>query len=845
MPLKGNQFRNSNSFRDEPKANPASKQRDSNESADATPKYKFNDGRATKIIGLFFLIISIYFMVAFTSYLFTWKDDQSYVMDANGGWSNLLKTQLELTKVGLNQTVVQNWLGKFGALLSHQFIYEWFGVASFLFIGIFFVIGYRMLFKIKVLSIPKTLAYSFFLLLFISVSLAFFHAFIIDYPHYLEGEFGFWTNRLLQAQIGNAGIAGLLAFAGLSVLIIAYNIDFKLPERNQEPEYIIPDTDDTNVQLEDEVIYDPVEFNLPNKPGQTAVENKLNQNLSPVDELNHADPEDHKAVILSPSKNIPLETAQLVNDDLKESPPLTIEKTEEEQKSSELVEQFGMYDPTLDLSNYKYPTLDLLENYGSNKIAVNADELEANKNKIVETLNHYNIEIDKIKATIGPTVTLYEIIPAPGVRISKIKNLEDDIALSLAALGIRIIAPMPGKGTIGIEVPNQNPEMVSMRSVLATEKFQNTTMDLPIALGKTISNEVYIADLSKMPHLLVAGATGQGKSVGINAILISLLYKMHPSQLKFVLVDPKKVELTLFRKIERHFLAKLPGEADAIITDTKKVITTLNSLCIEMDNRYDLLKNGHVRNLKEYNQKFVSRKLNPNEGHRFLPFIVLIIDEFADLMMTAGKEVETPIARIAQLARAVGIHLVIATQRPSVNIITGTIKANFPARLAFRVLSKIDSRTILDSGGADQLIGRGDMLLSTGSDLIRIQCAFVDTPEVERVSEFIGSQRGYPSAWMLPEYIDENSDSSTKEFDASDRDPMFEEAARMIVLHQQGSTSLIQRKLKLGYNRAGRIIDQLEAAHIVGPFEGSKAREVLIPDEYSLEQFLNTLDKDE
>ena len=847
MPLKGNQFRNSNSFRDEPRANPASKQRDSNQSADAIPKFKFNDGRLSKIIGLFFLIVSIYFMVAFTSYLFTWKDDQSYVMDANGGWSNLLKTQLELTKAGLNQSVVQNWLGKFGALLSHQFIYEWFGVASFLFIGIFFIIGYRMLFKIKVLSIPKTLAYSFFLLLFISISLAFFHAFIIDYPHYLEGEFGFWTNRLLQAQIGNAGIAGLLAFAGLSVLIIAYNIDFKLPERNKDPEYMIPDTDDTNVQLEDEVIYDPVEFNLPNKPGQTAVENKLNQNLSAVelDELESDEDEEHKAVILSPSKNIPLETAQLVNDDLKESPPLTIEKTEEEQKSSELVEQFGMYDPTLDLSNYKYPTLDLLENYGSNKIAVNSDELEANKNKIVETLNHYNIEIDKIKATIGPTVTLYEIIPAPGVRISKIKNLEDDIALSLAALGIRIIAPMPGKGTIGIEVPNQNPEMVSMRSVLATEKFQNTTMDLPIALGKTISNEVYIADLSKMPHLLVAGATGQGKSVGINAILISLLYKMHPSQLKFVLVDPKKVELTLFRKIERHFLAKLPGEADAIITDTKKVITTLNSLCIEMDNRYDLLKNGHVRNLKEYNQKFVSRKLNPNEGHRFLPFIVLIIDEFADLMMTAGKEVETPIARIAQLARAVGIHLVIATQRPSVNIITGTIKANFPARLAFRVLSKIDSRTILDSGGADQLIGRGDMLLSTGSDLIRIQCAFVDTPEVERVSEFIGSQRGYPSAWMLPEYIDENSDSSTKEFDASDRDPMFEEAARMIVLHQQGSTSLIQRKLKLGYNRAGRIIDQLEAAHIVGPFEGSKAREVLIPDEYSLEQFLNTLDKDE
>ncbi|SDM11271.1 DNA segregation ATPase FtsK/SpoIIIE, S-DNA-T family [Daejeonella rubra] len=847
MPLKGNQFRNANSFRDEPKSKPAPKQRVSGEPTEVLPRFKLNDDRTIKIIGLFFLIVSLYFMVAFTSYLFTWKDDQSYVMDANGGWSNLWKTQLELSKMGLNQPVVQNWLGKFGALLSHQFIYEWFGVASFLFIGVFFIIGYRMLFKIKVFSISKTLAYSFFLLIFISVSLAFVHAFIIDYPHYLEGEFGFWTNRLLQAQIGNAGIAGLLAFAGLSVLIIAYNIDFKLPKRTIEPKYVIPETDGMNVQLEEEVIYDPVEFKLPNKPGQTPTGNKLNQNLPPVEVPDNdiPEPEEHKAVILSPAKNVPLETAQLVNEELKESPPLTIERTEEEQKSSELVEQFGMYDPTLDLSSYKYPTLDLLENYGSNKIAVNADELEANKNKIVETLNHYNIEIDKIKATIGPTVTLYEIIPAPGVRISKIKNLEDDIALSLAALGIRIIAPMPGKGTIGIEVPNQNPEMVSMRSVLATEKFQNTTMDLPIALGKTISNEVYIADLSKMPHLLVAGATGQGKSVGINAILISLLYKMHPSQLKFVLVDPKKVELTLFRKIERHFLAKLPGEADAIITDTKKVITTLNSLCIEMDNRYDLLKNGHVRNLKEYNQKFINRKLNPNDGHRFLPFIVLIIDEFADLMMTAGKEVETPIARIAQLARAVGIHLVIATQRPSVNIITGTIKANFPARLAFRVLSKIDSRTILDSGGADQLIGRGDMLLSTGSDLIRIQCAFVDTPEVERVSEFIGSQRGYPSAWMLPEYIDENAESSAKEFDASDRDPMFEEAARMIVMHQQGSTSLIQRKLKLGYNRAGRIIDQLEAAHIVGPFEGSKAREVLIPDEYSLEQFLNTLDKDE
>lgn len=839
MSLKGNQFRNTNSFREEAKTKSAITRppRIPREKSENLPGFTLNDGRILKIIGLFFLVISLYFLVAFTSYVFTWQEDQSYVMDSNGGWSNLWKTQKELTEMGLKQPIVQNWLGKFGALLSHQFIYEWFGIASFIFIGVFFIIGYRMLFKIKVFSIQKTLGYSFFILVFLSLTLAFFHGFMSDYPHFLEGEFGFWTNRLLQAQIGNTGIAGLLAFAGLTVLIIAYNIDFKISNRDDKHQNAIPDMDNS-LELEDELIYEPVEFDLDKSA------NKLKQNLDvkPI-RREEAPIEKHVPLVLYPSANIPLETTAIITEEvINGAPDLIIESTEEEKKASELVEQFGMYDPTLDLSSYKYPTLDLLENYGSNKIPVNTDELEANKNKIVETLNHYNIEIDKIKATIGPTVTLYEIIPAPGVRISKIKNLEDDIALSLAALGIRIIAPMPGKGTIGIEVPNQNPEMVSMRSVMATEKFQNTTMDLPIVLGKTISNEVYIADLAKMPHLLVAGATGQGKSVGINAILVSLLYKKHPSQLKFVLVDPKKVELTLFRKIERHFLAALPGEADAIITDTKKVIATLNSLCIEMDQRYDLLKDGQVRNLKEYNQKFINRKLNPNDGHRFLPFIVLIIDEFADLMMTAGKEVETPIARIAQLARAVGIHLVIATQRPSVNIITGTIKANFPARLAFRVLSKIDSRTILDSGGADQLIGRGDMLLSTGSELIRIQCAFVDTPEVERISEFIGSQRGYPSAWMLPEYIDENA-ATSKDFDSDDRDPLFEDAARLIVMHQQGSTSLIQRKLKLGYNRAGRIIDQLEAARIVGPFEGSKAREVLITDEYSLEQFLDTLGK--
>jgi len=736
--------------------------------------------------------------------------------------------------------MVENWLGKFGALLSNQFIYEWFGIASFIFIFVFFVIGYRLLFKVRLFSISKTLGYSFFALIFCSLAIGFVHAFIIDYPHFLEGEFGFWGNRLLDAQIGQTGVAGLLIFAALTLLVVAYNIDFKLPKREAKPAMAGVDIEGADANVPVELM--PEEPSLPVEwPRNPNVANKVKS--EPLVQ----NPVFHEPVVLTPdpaNRHEPEydDEIPLTIDVERPTPILNIEKSDDE-KAKSLVEQFGAYDPKLDLAKYKYPTLDLLENYGSNKISVNSEELEANKNKIVETLNHYNIEIDKIKATIGPTVTLYEIIPAPGVRISKIKNLEDDIALSLAALGIRIIAPMPGKGTIGIEVPNQNPEMVSMRSILSTEKWRDNTMDLPIALGKTISNEVFIADLAKMPHLLVAGATGQGKSVGINAILVSLLYKRHPAELKFVLVDPKKVELTLFRKIERHFLAKLPDEADAIITDTKKVVNTLNSLCIEMDQRYDLLKDAQVRNLKEYNTKFTNRKIANPEKHRYLPFIVLIIDEFADLMMTAGKEVEMPIARIAQLARAVGIHLVIATQRPSVNVITGTIKANFPARLAFRVLSKIDSRTILDAGGADQLIGRGDMLLSTGSDLIRLQCAFVDTPEVERISDFIGSQQGYPSAMHLPEYVGEGEASSTKEYDPDNRDPMFEEAARLIVMHQQGSTSLIQRKMKLGYNRAGRIIDQLEAAGIVGPFEGSKAREVLYPDEYSLERYLESLDK--
>jgi S-DNA-T family DNA segregation ATPase FtsK/SpoIIIE len=503
------------------------------------------------------------------------------------------------------------------------------------------------------------------------------------------------------------------------------------------------------------------------------------------------------------------------------------------------------YDPTLDLSRYQYPTLELLNDYGQAKAQVSKEELEANKDRIVETLGHYGINIASIKATIGPTVTLYEIVPDAGVRISKIKSLEDDIALSLAALGIRIIAPIPGKGTIGIEVPNTKKEMVSIRSVFSTEKFAHTEMDLPIAFGRTITNEVFVVDLAKMPHLLMAGATGQGKSVGLNVILASLLYKRHPAQLKFVLVDPKKVELSIFNKIERHFLAKLPDTEEAIITDTKKVVNTLNSLCMEMDRRYDLLKDAGCRNLKEYNRKFIERRLNPKKGHRYLPFIVLVIDELADLMMTAGKEVETPIARLAQLARAIGIHLIVATQRPSVNVITGIIKANFPCRISFKVTSKIDSRTILDAGGADQLVGQGDMLISQGSDIIRVQCAFIDTPEVDRLCDFVGEQQGYPDAYMLPEVVGESGggNGDLEDMDPAQRDSMFEEAARVIVTHQQGSTSLLQRRLKLGYNRAGRLIDQLEQAGVVGPFEGSKAREVLIPDEYSLEQLLNTLPK--
>ncbi len=799
------------------------------------------DERTHKISGLFLILISVFLLIAFISYFVTWKNDQSLV---SGSWFDLMR---------YSDKKVDNWLGKLGAIASHQFIHTWFGIASFVFVLISFLTGFRILFKVDLMPMRKVILYSVFSLLFFPPALAFC---VNQHPDllFLGGGIGYLENMWLTLSLGTAGTGFFLAFTGLSFAVALFNFAFKLPNRKHKINKVedtlsaIPPVAAFGNRFSDDDNEDSIpEFDLP-----------LENSYVHRDEI---DPEFVPTLIakgLDPEFDLPLDDLKL---ELKEesSNGLSLEVAPVAEQTAadiaanlvnsediNLVEQLGEYDPKLDLSSYQYPTIDLLQNYQSNRSAMTRDELmaelEANKRRIIETLGHYDIEIDKIKATVGPTVTLFEIVPKAGVRISKIKNLEDDIALSLAALGIRIIAPIPGKGTIGIEVPNQHPDIVAMRAVIGSEKFQNTDMDLPIGLGKTISNEIFIADLAKMPHLLMAGATGQGKSVGLNAILVSLLYKKHPAQVKFILVDPKKVELTLFKTIERHFLAKLPGDEDAIITDTKKVVHTLNSLCIEMDNRYELLKNAQVRNIKEYNVKFVARKLNPNNGHRFLPYIVLVVDEFADLIMTAGKEIETPIARLAQLARAIGIHLIIATQRPSVNIITGTIKANFPARLAFRVTSKIDSRTILDTGGADQLIGRGDMLLSTGAELIRIQCAFVDTPEVEAITEFIGSQRAYSSAYQLPEYIPEGESSSAgTDMSADDLDPLFDEAAHMVVQFQQGSASLLQRRLKLGYNRAGRLVDQLEAAGIIGPFEGSKAREVRCKDLAGLEQLLKTM----
>jgi DNA segregation ATPase FtsK/SpoIIIE, S-DNA-T family len=772
-----------------------------------------------RIIGLLFIFTAAYLGVACASYLFTWEADQDKVL---GPTSVLFSPE----------TRVQNWFGKLGALLSHLFMYKWFGVSSFLLVPLLLLTGIsKALQRDKFFSFilwPKTI----FTMLWCSLALGFIFS---DKLMFLGGGMGYILNTYLNGLLGSVGTLALLILGGAGFLFLIF--DFKKKEPAPEDKVIItipPLEEEEQAEEEEETIKPRNKLTLP-------LDEPVKENIIPAVEFPLT--KEAPAEEVEEKKELSLEVAAPVEEARKAgAPDLEVEPVKEEAEitAEKLVEQFGEYDPTLDLGSFKMPTLDLLNDYGRIETEVNPEELNSNKDRIINTLRNYGIEIEKIKATIGPTVTLYEIVPAAGVRISKIKNLEDDIALNLAALGIRIIAPIPGRGTIGIEVPNQNPEMVPMRNILATEKFQNTHFDLPIALGKTISNETFIADLAKMPHLLMAGATGQGKSVGLNAVLVSLLYKKHPSQIKFVLVDPKKVELTLYNKIERHYLAKLPNSEEAIITDNTKVVHTLNSLCIEMDNRYALLQDAAAKNLKEYNAKFIQRKLNPNDGHKYLPYIVVVVDEFADLIMTAGKEVEMPIARIAQLARAVGIHLIIATQRPSVNIITGVIKANFPARVAFRVTSKIDSRTILDSGGAEQLIGRGDMLLSTGNDLIRIQCAFVDTPEIEKITEFIGSQRGYSSAHLLPEYVDENA-AGIEDIDLSERDKMFDEAARMVVQHQQGSASLLQRKLKLGYNRAGRIIDQLEAAGIVGAFEGSKAREVLIKDPASLEEKLREL----
>jgi S-DNA-T family DNA segregation ATPase FtsK/SpoIIIE len=773
----------------------------------------FKDPKLALALGFFLLVSSLFLFISFLSYLFTGKADMSIVVQSG---DSILESASE----------VENWLGFLGAWIAHQVIYNGFGLSAFFIPPILFLLGVRMVFKKTLLSIGSTILFSVFSGLWLCLLFGYL-AYSQEGPtewSYLGGKVGYALAGVSHGLLG-WGTFMLLVLSLFVFIIFFFNVS-AIPVFVSNPK---PVGNDALGQPESVTGYTDEQDNWPQ---QVETEKPATESITLV---NTEEP-------VKPVQEVKLdvEKPQPPKKETKQEPDFIIEeRLETDALAEKLVEEKGVYDPTLDLSNYKFPPLELLNEYDTGKVQVTQEELNQNKDKILATLTNFKIGITSIKATIGPTVTLYEIVPDAGIKISRIKNLEDDIALSLSALGIRIIAPIPGKGTIGIEVPNKNREMVSIRSVLSTQAFQKTDKELPVALGKTISNEVMVIDLAKMPHLLVAGATGQGKSVGLNVILTSLLYKRHPSTLKFVLVDPKKVEMALFSKIERHYLAKLPNSEEAIITDTRKVVHTLNSLCIEMENRYEILKDAGARNLKEYNAKFVARKLNPKDGHRFLPYIVLVIDELADLMMTAGKEVETPIARLAQLARAIGIHLVVATQRPSVNVITGVIKANFPARLSFRVTSKVDSRTILDTGGADQLVGMGDMLLSSGSDIIRLQSPFVDTPEIEKICEYIGAQRGYDSAYLLPEYEDEESGAST--VDLAERDALFEEAARLIVMHQQGSTSLIQRKLKLGYNRAGRLIDQLEAAGIVGPFEGSKAREVLIKDELSLEQLLNSL----
>ena len=789
-------------------------------------KELWRDERTHKIIGAFFMLIAFLLFVAFTSYLFTWQEDQSKVFK---GAKILLPSQ--------DQNVA-NMLGTAGAYFSDFFIRQGFGIASYLFCTFFFIIGVNLFFGRKLFSLSRNIKYVIAGLIVISVTASF----IMQGKTFAwGGAAGDTVNEWLQQIVGKVGTAAVLLVAVLSYIIWRFNPAFSLSKQTNLQ------TDGATLTIDDEFLpKDAIDENELTSLQTNSLQTVSNQMLAPKEEpipnfdLQLIEKEEEKVS----SYQVPVtgnqkpETGNIPTNDLELEIKSLPEKSMEEIIIPTKAAPVKPYDPILDLRDYKKPTLDLLETHGSEQIVRDPAELETNKNQIINTLKNYDIEIDKIMATVGPTVTLYEIVPKPGVRISRIKNLEDDIALSLAALGIRIIAPIPGKGTIGIEVPNVRKTVVSMKTLLNSEKFQNNNFSLPIAIGKKIDNDNFIVDLTSMPHLLMAGATGQGKSVGLNAILVSLLYKKHPSQLKFVLIDPKKVELSIYSKIQNHFLAKLPGEEDAIITDTKKVIHTLNALCIEMDNRYDLLKEAGTRNIREYNEKFVNRKLNPEKGHQYLPFIVLVIDEFADLIMTAGKEVEMPLARLAQLARAIGIHLIIATQRPSVNIITGTIKANFPARIAFKVSSKIDSRTILDVGGAEQLIGKGDMLISYNGELTRLQCAFVDTPEVDKITEYISDQRGYPQAFLLPEYVDEK-ELEAKGFDLNDKDPLFDDAARLIVASQVGSTSLLQRRMKLGYNRAGRLMDQLEASGVVGPNQGSKARDVLIKTESELQQYLS------
>ena len=749
-------------------------------------KKKANKSKFKVVFGYILLFSSLVLFTSFVSYIFNWKIDQSNV-------DMIFDRDVE----------VENLLGKTGAYISHLFIYKLFGISSFILPIILFVSSYYILFNKKIFDLFGKINWLLLLLIWTTI----LSGYLRSYFPVQSGLVGFEVNLFLESYIGSVGILLILIFSFIISIAILFNIT---------PSGILDLITNLFKAKESDILNSEIDLEEDNND-----EIKQNDNLIEND-------------------------TQIDNNIESEDISIEVEEINEEEVASKNIDFSNVnskkFDPTLDLRNFKNPSIDLLKEYGDGTIKIDQEELESNKNRIVDTLKNYNIGIKQIKATIGPTVTLYEIIPDAGIRISKIKNLEDDIALSLSALGIRIIAPIPGKGTIGIEVPNKKKSIVSMKSLLSSKKFIESDMELPITLGKTISNETFIVDLTKMPHLLMAGATGQGKSVGINAILTSILYKKHPAEVKFVLVDPKKIELSIFNKIERHYLAKLPESDDAIIIENDKVINTLNSLCREMDKRYELLKDAMTRNIKEYNDKFISRKLNPENGHTFLPYIVLVIDEFADLIMTAGKEVETPLARLAQLSRAVGIHLIIATQRPSVNVITGLIKANFPARIAFRVTSKIDSRTILDTGGAEQLIGRGDLLYSQSNDLTRIQCGFIDTSEVEKLSEYIGSQTGYQSAYILPEFSKDESKESSN-ISIEDRDSMFDEAARVIVTNQQGSASLLQRKLKLGYNRAGRLIDQMEDAGIVGPFEGSKPRQVLITDLNSLEDLLSEIKK--